>query len=88
MVMGYIDELEDIKKRKALGLIALLFLWSWGIYLVRHREQIIQQWKERHRMLVDENCGLLKRYTLLVWNVPRVCWSAFPSRSFPTLGLG
>jgi len=41
MVMGRRGPNEDPQKRKGLGLISLLGLWTWGIYLVRHREQII-----------------------------------------------
>ena len=55
---------EDPQKRKGLGLISLLGLWTWGIYLVPHREQI-QQWKGRNRVLVDESCRFLKQCILL-----------------------
>jgi hypothetical protein len=75
------DAIDDIRKRKGLGLVCLLGFWTWGMYLVRHREQIIEEYRKRYQSLVDEDGPgtppkrrLFRRYLLLAWNVPKVCW--------------
>jgi hypothetical protein len=98
-VMGRRDLINDLVNRKGLGLASLLGLWIWGIYLVRHREEIVREWKESYRMYVVENLcvnepgtpavkrlygRLLKRSAILAWYLPKLCWSVFPS-NFGTL---
>jgi hypothetical protein len=97
-VMGRRDLIDDLVNRRGLGLASLLGLWIWGIYLVRHREEIVRKWKKSHQTYV-ENLGvnepgapavkrpygrLLKRSAVLAWYLPKLCWSVFPS-TFGTL---
>lgn len=51
-VMGRRDLYDDLSKRKGLGLISLLGLSTWGIYLIRRREKIITEWRTFRNTLV------------------------------------
>jgi hypothetical protein len=89
--MGRRDLIDDLVNRRGLGLASLLGLWIWGIYLVRHREEIIQKYVDENPCVYEPGTPAVKRYgrllkrsALLAWYLPKLCWSVFPS-TFGTL---
>ena len=71
-VMGRRDLINDIQERGGLGLVSLLGLWIYGVYVVRHRYDIFyeyQNWRHELRRLPT-----WKRTFLTVWYVPMACW--------------
>ena len=71
-VMGRRDLINDIEERGGLGMVSLLGLWIYGVYLVRHRYDIFheyQTWRDDLRHLPT-----WKRIFLTVWYVPMACW--------------
>jgi hypothetical protein len=79
-VLGRRDPWDDLSKRWGLGLISLLGMWVWAVYLVRHRGKITEDFMERIREIEKEvptmwrQMRLTKEYLLLVWRVPKVSW--------------
>jgi len=50
-VMGRRDLIDDIEKRGGLGMVSLLGIWIFGIYLVRHRHDIFYEYQNRRHEL-------------------------------------
>ena len=71
-VLGRRDLINDIKERGGLGMVSLLGLWIYGIYLVRHRPHIFYEYQTRRRE--SRRLPTWKRIFLTVWHVPMACW--------------
>jgi len=70
-VLGRRDLITDIKKRGGLGMVSLLGIWIFGIYLVRHKDDVYKYQTRRYGLR-----GLpgWKRIFLRVWYAPMACW--------------
>lgn len=79
-VLGRRDIWDDLSKRWGLGLISLVGMWIWAVYLVRHREEIARecfspmQDIKLQKGLRKRHLRLAMEYLLLVWRVPKVSW--------------
>ena len=71
-LMGRLDLIKDIEERGGLGMVSLLGLWIYGIYLVRHRYDIFYEYQTRRRE--SRRLPKWKRIFLMVWYVHMVCW--------------
>ena len=69
---GRRDLINDIEERGGLGLVSLLGLWIYGIYLVRHRSHIFYEYQTRRRE--SRHLPTWKRIFLTVWHLPMACW--------------
>ena len=66
------DLINDIEERGGLGMVSLLGLWIYGIYLVRHRSHIFYEYQIRRRE--SRRLPTWKRIFLTIWHVPMACW--------------
>ncbi|KAJ3525873.1 hypothetical protein NMY22_g10395 [Coprinellus aureogranulatus] len=74
--------MDDFSKRRGLGFLALLWLLALAVYLVHHREQIVEECavpmdkikREEHRRGM-RRLKLAKEYVLLIWRAPKVSWN-------------
>jgi len=71
-VMGRRDLWNDFEHRGGLGLLALLGLWIWGMYLVRHKDDILAEYAWRSE--VNSNLFLVKRWYFRAWDVFSSPW--------------
>jgi hypothetical protein len=82
-IMGRRDAIDDIQKRYATWLGVVVLFLELFFYVVRNREQIVHDWRQHRRRLINEDLWyggvqrrhrLFRRYLLLAWYVPKVCW--------------
>ena len=66
------DLISDIEERGGLGMVSLLGLWIYGIYLVRHRFDIFYEYQTWRRE--SQHLPTWKQIFLTVWYVPMTCW--------------
>jgi len=62
----------DLKGRGGLGAISLALIWIWGVYLVRHRYDILNE--IRHRQERQTAHKFFRRKLLAIWNVVSASW--------------
>lgn len=80
-VLGRRDLWDDLSKRCGLGLVSILWMLIWAVYLVRHREDIlrecmipIQDIKLGKQPVQKRRLRLAREYLLLLWRVPKASW--------------
>jgi hypothetical protein len=79
-VLGRRDVWDDLSKRWGLGLISLVGMWIWAVYLVRHREEIVRKCFspieviQLEKGLQNRRRRLALEYVLLIWRAPKVSW--------------
>jgi hypothetical protein len=71
-VMGRRDLINDIEERGGLGMVCLIGMFIWAVYLVRHRYDIFYEYQTRRCEL--RRLPTWKRIVFTVWNVPMACW--------------
>lgn len=71
-VMGRRDLIDDIEERGGLGMVSLLGIWIYGIYLVRHRYDIFHVYQTRRHEF--QHLPTWKRFFFTVWYVPLSGW--------------
>jgi len=78
-VMGRRDLIDDLIHRQGLGLVSLFCLYTWCIFIVRRREEIIKKFLELfdevpNRSWAGVPVSKVLRYLLIVIHIPRACW--------------
>jgi len=78
-VMGRRDLIDDLIYRQGLGLVSLFCLYTWCIFIVRCREEIIKRFLELfdevpNRAWARVPASKVLRYLLIVIHIPRACW--------------
>ncbi|KAF9008308.1 hypothetical protein BDQ17DRAFT_1539525 [Cyathus striatus] len=76
-VMGRRDLWSDIQGRGCLGVISLVVLWMWGLYFVRHIDDILQEYVERRNTY--RSYSRLKRLAYLLWQIIATPWDIISS---------
>jgi len=71
-IMGRRDLWNDFEQRGGLGLLALLTLWIWGMYLVRHKDDILAEYMWRSE--TNSKLCIVKRWYYKAWNVFSSPW--------------
>jgi len=79
-VMGRRDLIDDLINRQGLGLVSLFCLYTWCIFIVRRREEIIKRLLELFYEVPNPAwarrvpASIVLRYLLMVIHIPRACW--------------
>jgi len=71
-VMGRRDLWNDLEGRGGLGAISLALMWIWGVYLVRHRYDILNEIRLRQERQVTHNFFCRKLFA--VWSMVSASW--------------
>ncbi|TFK32695.1 hypothetical protein BDQ12DRAFT_707569 [Crucibulum laeve] len=72
-VMGRRDLWNDLEGRGGLGAVSLLSMWIWALYLVRHREDIFEEFRIRRSQDFDRI--FFTRWPRLIWHIPMSAWN-------------
>lgn len=73
-VMGRRDLWNDLQGRGGLGAVSVGALWVSGVYLVRHREDIWEVFKERRSNLPSLHWGSSARLIHAIWKIIMIPW--------------
>jgi len=71
-VMGRRDLWNDLEGRGGLGAISLTLMWIWGVYLVRHRYDILNEIRLRQERRTTHK--FFRRKLFAVWSVVSASW--------------
>jgi len=71
-IMGRRDLITDLEKRGGLGMLSLVGILIWAVYLVRHRHDIFHEYQTRRYKL--QRLPTWKKIPLTVWHLPMACW--------------